>query len=159
MDIKKQAMIAVSHRKNLIMIDHEALSPNQLGRSEMSLRNQIIPWIQEILYDKNNIVVIMSDGDRNYVSSVFESDLMESDNFWVAAESGYWLKTNKKEWIEFFAVYNKQWMQTIRQIMEEYCENIDGTVVEERSCTVVWNYKNAENEHGSKSANELVQQL
>ena len=81
MDIKKQAMIAVSHRKNLIMIDHEALSPNQLGRSEMSLRNQIIPWIQEILYDKNNIVVIMSDGDRNYVSSVFESDLMVSDNF------------------------------------------------------------------------------
>jgi trehalose-6-phosphatase len=43
--------------------------------------------------------------------------------------------------------------------MEEYCENIDGTVVEERSCTVVWNYKNAEEEHGSKSANELVQQL
>jgi hypothetical protein len=72
MDIKKQAMIAVSHRKNLIMIDHEALSLNQLGRSEMCLRNQIVPWIQEILYDKNNIVVIMSDGDRNYVSSVFE---------------------------------------------------------------------------------------
>ena len=43
--------------------------------------------------------------------------------------------------------------------MEEYCDNIDGTVVEERSCTVVWNYKNAEEEHGSKSANILAQQI
>jgi hypothetical protein len=39
---------------------------------------------------------------------------MDSENFWVAAESGYWLMTNKKEWTEFFAVHNKQWMQTIR---------------------------------------------
>ena len=39
--------------------------------------------------------------------------------------------------------------------MEEYCLNIDGTNVDERSCTVVWNYKNAEEEHGSKFANEL----
>jgi len=56
-----------------------------------------------------------------------------------------------------FKVQNKQWMQTIRHIMEGYSENIDGAVVEERSCTVEWNYKNAEEEHGSKSGNELAQ--
>jgi len=50
-------------------------------------------------------------------------------------------------------------MHTIRNIMEDYCDNIDGAVVEERSCTVVWNYKNAEEEHGSKSANILAQQI
>ena len=44
----------------------------------------------------------MSDRDRNYVSSVFESNLMEQENFWVAAESGYWLMTNKKQWTELF---------------------------------------------------------
>ena len=77
MDIKKHALQAISQRKNLIMIDHEALPLKQLGRSEMCPRTQIIHWIQEILYDKNNIIVIMSDRDRNYVSSVFESNLME----------------------------------------------------------------------------------
>ena len=56
----------------------------------MCPRTQIILWIQEILYDKNNIVMIMSDRDRNYVSSVFEQKTMEQENFWVAAESGYW---------------------------------------------------------------------
>ena len=78
---------------------------------------------------------------------------MELENFWVASESGYWLMKNKKQWCELFKIHNKQWMQTIRQIMAEYCENIDGAIVEERSCTVVWNYKNAEEEHGSKFAN------
>ena len=89
-------MLSVSTRKNLIMIDHEALPLKQLGRSEMCPRNQIILWIQEILYDKNNIVIILSDKDRSYISSVFEQTLMQQENFWVAAESGYWLMTNKK---------------------------------------------------------------
>ena len=101
----------------------------------------------------------MSDRDRNYVSSVFESNLMEQENFWVSSESGYWLMTNKKHWSELFKVQNKQWMATIRQLMSEYCENIDGAIVEERTCSVVWNYKNAEEEHGSKFANELAQHL
>lgn len=141
------------------MIDHEALPFKQLGRSEMCPRQVIIHSIQEILYDKNNIVVIFSDRHRNYVQTVFEQNLMEQENFWVAAESGYWLMTNKGQWNELFKVQSKQWMQTVREIMAEYCENIDGAVVEERSCTVVWNYKNAEEEHGSKFANELAQHL
>lgn len=122
-------------------------------------RQQIILWIQEILYDKSNIVVIMSDKDRNYISSVFEQTLMQQENFWVAAESGYWLMTNKKQWIKLFEIQSKQWMHRIRSIMEEYCENIEGTLVEERSCTVIWNYKNAEEEYGSKSANILAEQI
>ena len=101
----------------------------------------------------------MSDRSRNYVSSVFQQNLMDQENFWVAAESGYWLMSNKKTWSELFKVQSKQWMQSIRNIMEEYCDNIDGAVVEERSCTVVWNYKNAEEEHGSKFANELSRHL
>ena len=41
--------------------------------------------------------------------------------------------------------------------MQEYCENIDGAIVEERSCAVVWNYQNTEEEHGSKFAIILAQ--
>lgn len=159
LDIKKHALQAISYRKNLIMIDHEALAFKQLSRGEMCPGVQIIYKIQEILYDKNTIVMIMSDRDRKYVSDVFQSNLMEQENFWVAAESGYWLMTNRKQWTELFKVQSLQWMQTIRQIMAEYCENIDGAVIEERTCTIVWSYKNTEEEHGSKFANQLAQHL
>ena len=43
--------------------------------------------------------------------------------------------------------------------MQQYCENIDGAIVEERSCAVVWNYQNTEEEHGSKFAIILAQHL
>lgn len=43
--------------------------------------------------------------------------------------------------------------------METYCENIEGTFVEERNSTVVWNFKNAEEEHGSQFAKELYLQI
>ena len=66
------------------------------------------------------------------MTQVFEANLMEQENFWVAAESGYWLQTNKKQyWSELFKVKDKQWMTTVKQLMAQYCENIDGAVVEE----------------------------
>jgi trehalose-6-phosphatase len=39
--------------------------------------------------------------------------------------------------------------------MVQYCDNIDGSFVEERSTTIVWNYKNAEEEHGLLAAREM----
>lgn len=43
--------------------------------------------------------------------------------------------------------------------MYTYAENVDGSVVEERESTLVWNHKNAEEEHGSMAAKELYAQI
>ena len=83
---------------------------------------------------------------------------MEQENFWVAAESGYWLLAKeRRQWTELFKVQNKDWIKTIRMIMAQYCANIDGSTIEERSCSIIWDYKNTEEEHGSRFASELNQ--
>ncbi len=43
--------------------------------------------------------------------------------------------------------------------MQEYCDNVDGSCVEERNSTIVWNYKNAEQEHGGLCAKELCAEI
>lgn len=43
--------------------------------------------------------------------------------------------------------------------MQEYCDNVDGSTVETRNSTIVWNYKNAELEHGQMCAKELYLQI
>lgn len=43
--------------------------------------------------------------------------------------------------------------------MQTYTENVDGAVVEERESTLVWNHKNAEEEHGNMVVGELFAQI
>jgi trehalose-6-phosphatase len=39
--------------------------------------------------------------------------------------------------------------------MQQYADNVDGAVVEERESSLVYNYKNAEEEHGGMVVKEL----
>jgi len=43
--------------------------------------------------------------------------------------------------------------------MQMYTNNVDGAVVEERESTLVWNHKNAEEEHGKMVVKELYNQI
>ena len=101
----------------------------------------------------------MSDQDKNYVEQVFAKVLLLHENFWMSAESGYWLMANKQEWHPLFHLADRTWIKTIRTIMEDYCDNIDGATVEERSCSIVWNYRVADDDHGQKFARELFNHL
>ena len=56
--------------------------------------------------------------------------------------------SQKHEWNPLFHLADRTWIKTVRTIMEEYCDNIDGATVEERSCSIVWNYRVADDDHG-----------
>lgn len=43
--------------------------------------------------------------------------------------------------------YDFSWKSKVKKIMKGYEENIDGSFIEERQSTIIWNYKNAELEH------------
>ena len=73
----------------------------------------------------------------------------------MSAESGYWIKSNNHEWHPLFHLPDRSWIKSIRAILEDYCDNIDGATVEERSCSIVWNYRVADPDHGQKFAKEL----
>jgi len=47
------------------------------------------------------------------------------------------------------------WFNSVKKIMQIYTENVDGSIVEERESTLVWNHKNAEEEHGNMVVGEL----
>jgi trehalose 6-phosphate synthase/phosphatase len=80
----------------------------------------------------------------------------EIDDVWLAAESGYLYKMGEKhEWKKLISLANKVWLNSIQEIMQSYANNIDGSTVEERESTLVWNYKNAEEEQGNMAVKEL----
>ena len=78
------------------------------------------------------------------------------DNVWLAAESGYLYRMGcKNEWQPLISLSNKVWLNSVLEIMLTYAENIDGSIVEERESTLVFNYKNVEEEQGNMMAKEL----
>jgi trehalose 6-phosphate synthase/phosphatase len=84
------------------------------------------------------------------------------ENLWLAAESGYLYRTgssNGGEWRKLINLSTKIWFNSVKKIMEMYTENVDGSVVEERESTLVWNHKNAEEEHGNMVVGELYSQI
>ena len=87
----------------------------------MCPKREIINWLTEIVYDKSNIVCILSNQSLSKVEKVFDHTLMKHDNFWLTAESGYWLKCNHEKYEALFEVSDKRWIKTIKMIMDEYC--------------------------------------
>lgn len=121
----------------------------------MQPKDETIEFLAELSRDSRNIVCIISNGEKETVQSAFSS----LPNVWLAAENGYCYKTDKSDWKRLFVQESAGWLKTLRKIFDQYCENIEGTVVEERESSITWNYKNAEAEHGLKFSMELYKQV
>ena len=110
--------------------------------------------LTEITQDSRNTVGLFSTERRNYVQHVFSN----VPQLWLAAESGYEYRISGT-WRSMFKMSSRGWLQILAAVMQEYCDNVDGSIVETRNSTIVWNYKNAESEHGSSCAKELYLQI
>ena len=53
--------------RNLIIVDHEALPCKLFGRHEMFPRDEVIYALRAIVQDRRNVVVLISDKDKQYV--------------------------------------------------------------------------------------------
>lgn len=52
-----------------------------------------------------------------------------------------------------------QWKQSVRDIMESYSTKTDGSFIQEREATIIWNYKDVDQEFGKWVARELTVHL
>ena len=132
--------------------------------------------LREIASDplNRNIVVIFSNQSVLMLEDHFSQLIKDGvENLWLAAESGYQYSTGQmapvpsvdeqkaglqmplRKWSQLISLSNKIWFNSVYQIMMTYTENVDGAVVEERDSTLVWNYKNAEEEQGNMVVGEL----
>ena len=81
---------------------------------------------------------------------------VDCTNMWLVAESGYLYKTGpQSQWQKLITLAKRVWFNALNDLMQVYTQNVDGSIVEDRESTLVWNYKNAEEEQGNIVAKEL----
>lgn len=116
---------------------------------------EVIEQLYGLLVDNRNTVILLGNQNKETLEQWFGRRGPSGNNqFWLSAESGYMYKT-KEGWQTFTEIYDFQWMPRVRRHMERYCDNIDGSFIEERQSCIRFNYKNAEAEHGTMFIHDL----
>lgn len=81
------------------------------------------------------------------------------NSFWLSAESGYLYRPGNKAWQKLTELKDLSWLNKVKIIMQSYTDNIDGSFIEVRQSCIVWNYRNAEMEHGNMFVHDLYSQI
>ncbi|WCT09969.1 bifunctional alpha,alpha-trehalose-phosphate synthase (UDP-forming)/trehalose-phosphatase [Mucilaginibacter jinjuensis] len=77
---------------------------------------------------------------------------------YLVAEHGAWFKQQHTHWHKLGGMSNN-WKQDIFPILETYVDRTPGTFIEEKTYSLVWHYRKAQNGLGELRANELTNTL
>jgi trehalose 6-phosphate synthase/phosphatase len=76
----------------------------------------------------------------------------------IAAEHGAWLRDREGTWTTP-KILAQGWKDQLRQLMEQYVEQVPGTLLEEKDYSLVWHYRLADAELGEARAKELTDDI
>ncbi|RXK86261.1 bifunctional alpha,alpha-trehalose-phosphate synthase (UDP-forming)/trehalose-phosphatase [Filimonas effusa] len=138
----------------LILLDYDGTlvefnSNLNMARPDKELYN----ILEELTRDVRNHVVIIS--GRNHVTLQEWFGHLKVD---MVAEHGVWNRYYGSEWEDKKGL-NNSWKQTVFPILNTYTERTPGSLIEEKSYSLVWHYRKAEKELGEMRASEMINNL
>ena len=117
----------------------------------MSVKTRKI--LQSISSDHRNTVVIISGRDRKFMEEQFLNM-----NVILVSEHGYFVKYSGEDWQSNHET-DLSWKNKIVPLLDNYVDRCNGSMMEEKTASVVWHYRNAEEDIASLRINELRDDL
>ena len=99
--------------------------------------------------DKKTELVIISGRDKDTLGEWFGDK-----NYTLIAEHGAWLKEKGGEWRSRLS-HNSDWKDNIRPVLESYVDRTPGSLIEEKTHSLVWHYRKSDIDLGALRALEL----
>lgn len=115
--------------------------------------DEVYEVLDMLAADKNNSVVIISGRDRKTLSEWFNGH-----NFCLIAEHGVWIRCPGKRWQQT-GRFSNGWKEVVRPALEFYVDRTPGSLLEEKSYSLVWHYRGADPELGPMRAIELKDEM
>lgn len=85
---------------------------------------------------------------------------LDNKNYILSAEFGFYFRLNSDtEWETCTTVPDFDWKQIAEPVMRLYTETTDGSAIEPKESSLVWNYQYADPDFGSCQAKELLDHL
>ncbi|WP_316803649.1 bifunctional alpha,alpha-trehalose-phosphate synthase (UDP-forming)/trehalose-phosphatase [Pedobacter nototheniae] len=114
---------------------------------------ELYDLLKQLTADDSNHVVIISGRRHETLEKWFGHVKVD-----LIAEHGAWQKTYNDKW-NSLPLLTDQWKQEISALLETYTDRTPGSFIEEKSYSLVWHYRKAEEGLGELRANEIVSHM
>lgn len=149
--IKKSYQAA---KKRLLFLDYDGtLVGFNTDINKATPDHELYEIIAALNADESNEVVVISGRDYLKLEEWFGHTGVD-----LIAEHGAWQKERNKKW-ESIRGLNDLWKEDILPILNTYVDRTPGAFIEEKSFSLVWHYRKAENGLGELRSNELINNL
>lgn len=141
-------------KNRLFLIDYDGTLTPIVKIPEMALLNEeTARLIKKITSDKRNTVAIISGRSCEFIENQFKGmDLI------LIAEHGFYIKYPNGDWINNMEI-NLSWKEQILPVLNNYVDRCNGSMIEEKHASLVWHYRNADEEIASLRIHELKDDL
>jgi trehalose-phosphatase len=145
----------VNSQRRLFLLDYEGtlVSWGPVNQIITVSPQRTVDILNDLLLDERNTVYIMSGRRLEELDRLFR----RVSNIGLIAENGCFIKDcGADKWTEMADTKQiMQWKESVKPIMTYYLERTPGAVIEERRCSLIFHYKNAEDyELASRQASD-----
>lgn len=141
-------------KNRLLLIDYDGtLTPIAKTPGMAVLKSSTRKLLETLAEDNQNRIVIISGRDTEFMDDQFRGL-----NLTLVAEHGFFVKHPSGEWKSQFNP-DCSWKKKIEPLLEDYVDRCNGTMIEEKRCSLVWHYRNAEEDMANLRINELKDDL
>lgn len=142
-------------RRRAILLDYDGtvMPQNCINKSPSEA---VITMLKTLCADQKNTVFIVSGRGKGSLNKWFSP----CPKLGIAAEHGYFLRwPQNEEWDVCGLSSEFGWMKIAEPVMKQYTEATDGSYIEAKESSLVWQYGDADRGFGSCQAKEMLDHL
>jgi trehalose 6-phosphate synthase/phosphatase len=140
-----------SSKNSLLFLDYDGTLQRFFDNPQAAFPDEeLYNLLDQVAKLPNTKLVLVSGRDRETFSKWFGNR-----NYTLIAEHGAWLRKVGKGWMERKPVHS-EWKESILPVLESYVDRTPGSLIEEKTYSLVWHYRKADIDLGALRALELV---
>lgn len=138
----------------LLFLDYDGtLVPFSSDFSNVKPSSEVICLLKRLAEDKKNEIVMISGRDKLTLEKLFGQLPVN-----LVGEHGLFLKEKQGGW-KLLSFVSGYWKKDAKDILNFYCRQLPGSLVEEKDYSLAWHYRKANQIYASIKAKELLDDL
>jgi trehalose 6-phosphate synthase/phosphatase len=138
-------------KSKMLFLDYDGTLQRFYGNPQAAVPDdELYTLLDAIANIKNTELVLISGRDKDTFNRWFGDR-----DYTLIAEHGAWKREKGQKWTERKPAHT-EWKESILPVLESYVDRTPGSLIEEKTYSLVWHYRKADIELGALRALELV---